>query len=585
MALPLFLDFETEAIGRRPIHYPPLPYSCATLYGDKELYWTDLQALVSYVRELVRDGAPVVCHNAKFDIEILASLGVTVPSSQIEDTMILLYLLNPRAKSYALKTAHSKIFGKVPDERNTLQQAVMRAFPKVRAEDWGAWISHMPHSLVKPYALADVRLTSELYSVVKSEVVELGMETAYRREMSLIPIILNMEVTGVRIDTDLLAQYIGQTEIEVSRLRNLLYKKLHVEINLDSDLQLAKALENAGLVSGWETTKTGKKSTKRLSLEKHISDPEFMELWTRYSKLTKLVTSYFIPWSQLVQDGILYPNWNSTRDTDKKNGLGVGTRTGRLSSDDPSFQVIPNKDKVDPSLPDLRKLVLPDNEYSSFVDLDYSQQEYRILAHYAGGNILWEYQQNPEIDFHEKVKQILEAKTGCAWDRKKVKTINFGILYGMGNEKLANALGITEEEAKGIKLDYRAGLPEVEALNRNLKDAWRRDLSLRTWGGRLYWPEEATVKDGKVRSYDYKALNTLIQGSAADIMKEAMVRSVEALGGHNACLRISLHDQMLFSIPDDIVEESYRSIKEAMESVPLDAKLLVTGGISKTWGG
>jgi DNA polymerase-1 len=309
--------------------------------------------------------------------------------------------------------------------------------------------------------------------------------------------------------------------------------------------------------------------------------------------------------------GFIFTSWNQVRQTDEA-GMG-GTRTGRLSC--PYFMNITkdwNKDGSWPNhpswmgdfpeLPMVRRYILPDED-GLFLHRDYSQQEFRILAHFEDDVLLAAFRSNPRMDFHKFMQAEIERITHHQVDRPAVKILNFGILYGMGNEKLAKATGTWDESrclpgcthenqwdgtchagdtAKEIKGAQRHALPGLRNLEDSLLRRGRRDESIRTWGGRYYHAEPPVFFGGRKRSFEYKLLNYLIQGSAADCTKEAVIRYDQARV--HGRLLVTVHDEINITAPAEHAAAEMKILKDVMESIEFDVPMLSEGKSGKSWG-
>jgi DNA polymerase theta len=217
---------------------------------------------------------------------------------------------------------------------------------------------------------------------------------------------------------------------------------------------------------------------------------------------------------------------------------------------------------------------------------DYNQQELRILGHYEGGVLQSAYQENPQLDLHELARQrlaeMLHIFTDPKKDRKSVKNLGFGILYGMGLAKLAAAVGVDEKMAKTVRQAYLNMFPGLGFLDADLKRRSHAKEAFRTWGGREYYVEPPKFIQGRLRTFEYKMLNTLIQGSAADCTKEAMIRYKERANfGH---LIISVHDELLMICCKEAAKTEMKILQEAMQSVEFDVPMLADGASGvKSW--
>ena len=194
--------------------------------------------------------------------------------------------------------------------------------------------------------------------------------------------------------------------------------------------------------------------------------------------------------------------------------------------------------------------------------------------------MLSQYQADAWVDFHTSTQQKL-AEQGKVYERKFVKTVNFGLIYGMGNAALAADLGITVEEATKPKTDILSLYPGIKDLYKDMKACAKTHTPIHTWGGRRYYCEEPKMVQGRYREFDYKMVNTLIQGSAADCTKEAVIRFYNAKKPDWRIL-LNVHDQITVSVPPEDMEEAMEVLRTAIESIAFDVDMLSEGSVSTT---
>ena len=234
----------------------------------------------------------------------------------------------------------------------------------------------------------------------------------------------------------------------------------------------------------------------------------------------------------------------------------------------------------------LRNYVIPRSKDRVIAVRDYSQQEYRILAHYEAGPLLERYQANPFIDMHEEARQMIYELVLKLYDRRPVKDTGFGLIYGLGLKSLAFKLKLDIQDTKDLRNAYLRAIPGLPELQKDIKKRCSRGEPIRTWGGRLYWvePPAFSKKFNKVMSYEYKMLNVLIQGGAADNTKEAMIRADAALP-KDIPLLIQLHDELAIEAAHAKLDKGMKILREAMESVEFDVKMISDGKWSpRSWG-
>lgn len=588
-----YLDFETQAIEDKP-KYPPEPVGVAILLPRERigtyLSWghpsgntTTKAAARKVLADVVREH-PVCFHNAAFDLSVLTEkMGVRYPK-EYHDTLFLAYLHDPHEDALGLKELYEAYSGKGVGERDELREYILVKFKDrgATAKNWGAFISQAPAPLVAKYAAKDVLMTRYVFQKFYPYVVDNGMLGAYERELKMIPVIREaFDKHGIRIDLKRLKKGAPLWEKEFETSEKVIRKMLRVgaDVNLGSGEQLADALESRGFVKHWVMTPSGKRSTSKDNLVECITDKKFLAAWQRHAKMEKLLTTYVRPWikNASLNDGRIFPSFNQVRSPDDR-----GTRSGRFSCSNPNFQNVPKAPKeVEEGMPFMRDFIIPD-EGCVLLSRDYSQQEFRILAHFAGGRLLQRYIEDPNLDMHQNAMTMVHELVGMLLDRGVIKTIGFGTIYGMGVSGMALKLSISREEASKAHKAYMSAIPEMKQLQDSLKMLAAQGQPLRTWGGRLYFCEEPKFIKGRMQTFEYKMLNYLIQPSAADCTKEAMLRC------HASCearMTLQVHDELIFNAPIKTWKRDMQAAKEAMESVEFKVKMLSDGKWSrKSWG-
>jgi DNA polymerase-1 len=215
---------------------------------------------------------------------------------------------------------------------------------------------------------------------------------------------------------------------------------------------------------------------------------------------------------------------------------------------------------------------------------DYSQQEPRILAHFEGGELQEQYENDPWIDYHDNAKEHLERVMGRRYDRKPVKNINLGIIYGQGVGSLAEKNGSTVEETREIRDAIYNLYPGLKDMYNDMKARAKANEPIKTWGGREYYCEPPTLVKGRIMHFDYKMVNVLVQGSAADCTKEAVIRFytdvIVRKGNRGWKILLQVHDEIVISVPKSDFYEAMEELRLCMESVEFDVKILSEGAFS-----
>ena len=393
------VDFETEAIVGNPIVNPPRPVGVAVTNQDMTTeYYTGVM-MEQMCKNLWHGEAPLLFHNAPFDLSVARTwFGLEFPLwDRIHDTMYLLYLKNPHALSLGLKPSADHYLNMPPEEQDDLKAWVMANVPEAKSKTWGAYISKAPVELVAPYAKGDTIRTRALYDML---IAETPMEP-YNRERELMPYLVEATRKGVRCNRVALAAKLEECEqaqeLCETRIRALLNAPL---LNPHSGAELAQALLESGVsAESWPKTPTGKLSTARDNLMSIIEDEELLNLLVYTGAMQTAVGTFMKPWLEKSEaDGRLHPNWNQVRTTHGASSS-KGTRTGRMSSDDPNFQNIPTPFEFEIpeglcEMPNLREYILPE-EGHVWLKRDWSGQEMRILAHFEEGSLAAAYRDNP----------------------------------------------------------------------------------------------------------------------------------------------------------------------------------------------
>lgn len=412
----------------------------------------------------------------------------------------------------------------------------------------------VPYNIITPYLATDVEVTDQIYETQKKralEQVELNAKKGpmlaelMHMEQSLLQVCCDIEEHGVLVDREFCAKGLDYEALRQKNVEEWFFNTYQKEFT-DSPKELGPLFEAEGFQL--RKTEAGNASIDDTFLQTVNNDlaQKIME----YREAYKRKDTYFQQFLNLSKsNGTLHPDMKQ-----------AGTRTGRFSYSDPNLQNIPAEDL---SPHPIRKSLIPRPGCFFFMP-DYNQMEFRMMLDYAG-----------QMDLIEKIKdghdphQATADLTGLT--RKAAKTLNFGLLYGMGIQKLANSLGITYDKAKEFKWQYFAALPKVKTLIYTSTDVAKSRKRVYTWKGRkLDFPNE---------DFAYKAINGVIQGGCADVVKEAMVRIHAFLRVHKTRIIMQVHDELVFEMP---FEEAIiiKDLKKIMESVYPHNHLPLTVGLS-----
>ena len=560
--------------------------------------------VLRWLQDQLNHGMSVVFHNAQYDLGWLLSEGVEV-KGKILDTMIAAPLLDENRFSYALNALGYTYLGEGKAEED-LRRAAGQHGVDAKTEMW-----KLPAGRVASYAEKDATLTLRLWHVLHKKLMEEDCEKILDLELSLLPMVFEMRRRGVRVDVDK-AQ---QTKEFLLAKENKLLKEIHDETKIHLQPWNAKSLAEVFKALGLEygsTDKTGAPSFTKHFLKSHEHPVAKKILEIR--EYNKANTTFVDTILNHQHNGRIHCQFNQLR-TDEG-----GTVSGRFSSSNPNLQQVPARHPEIKSL--IRGLFIPE-EGCRWGSLDYSAQEPRWMMHYASltpatkdndkvQEIVAQYQTD-DLDFHQLVADIAGV------DRNLAKTINLGIMYGMGLGKLAKTLGdIPFEEARTLRDEYDEKVPFIRALASAVMGAASRRSGVRTLLGRkcrfpmrelkgfskeyktpihvdkleerwrdiLNTPDDLRDKDWasmNPRRYQvafvYKALNRLIQASAADQTKHAMKDCMD----HGHWPMLTVHDELCFSIESD---EQVTEIKDLMENCApgLTIPSKVDVGLGANWG-
>jgi DNA polymerase I-like protein with 3'-5' exonuclease and polymerase domains len=592
------IDFETEGIKARP-QYPPIPVGVGIKVDDQpgEYFgWghptgnnSTFEAARAALAAVWASGAGILCHNAKFDLDVAQKhMDLPLPPwERLHDTQFLLYLANPHAKSYALKPSAERLLGWAPEEQDEVRTWVLANVPGTTQARGGKnfWAGHIclaPGDLVGRYCVGDVDRTYALYQHLMPMIENSGMGRAYDRERRLLPTLLRAERRGIRFDLERASRdevlFGNAFEQADRRIRERL--GLTESVNLNSGDELADALLKAGAVKELPLTPTGRVSTAKGALEGHIEDPELFKLLRYRGVLKTCLGTHLSPTLRMAEDcgGRVHTNWHQTRGD---YGRG-GTVTGRMSSSSPNVTNLPNDFSgcdVDglPHPPIIRQYFLPEPGHL-WLKRDYCAQEMRVLAHFENGTLMEAFQAAPDLDPHAYAGDLIQRQTGTRLERKPVKTTAFSILYGSGVKHLSEALSVPYDSAQRVRELYLGTFPDVKGLMRDVTLRGESNQPVRTVGGRLIYVEPPD----KGRSFAYKMLNHLIQGSAADITKQGVLNAVEVLNEGQEFIA-TVHDEISFSVPGELLEKSAKLLREAMADFRIDVPLTSDCYVGHTW--
>ncbi|KAA9235084.1 MULTISPECIES: DNA polymerase I [Aerococcus] len=426
------------------------------------------------------------------------------------------------------------------------------------------------------HLVAKVSVINDLLPIIKDRLEADEMVELYQKiELPLAQVLAKMEIMGISVDRSRLEGLSQSYEEQLDQLQEEIYREAGVEFNINSTQQLSKILfEDMGLKGG-KKTKSGNYSTAQSELEKLQGVP-IIDLILAYRQLAKLQSTYVQGILDYIhQDGKVHSRFIQTL-----------TTTGRLSSADPNLQNIPIRTEEGRKI---RQAFVPSHLDWVIFSSDYSQIELRVLAHVSGDPHLQEaFKENKDIHtataakvFHKDEKDISKD------ERRQAKAVNFGIVYGISDYGLSQNLSISRQEAKAFIDKYFEIYPKVaEYMDKSVEIAREAGYAKTLFNRRRYLPD-LKAKNYNVRSFaERTAMNSPIQGTAADIIKVAMVEMDQALKEHQlqANLLLQVHDELIFEVAKEDLEDLAALVKEVMENaVSLDVPLIVDSNYGSTW--
>jgi len=566
---------------------PPKPVGLAILRTDREcdgLYITDWELMKTAWLEALDSDEPLLFHNAPFDLSVgLHWLGGTEPAwERVHDTIFVLFQADPYSRSLALKPSADRYLDLPPQEQDFLHQWILDHVPEATKKTAGAYISLAPVQLVSPYAIGDVFRTRCLFDKLINGI---NLE-AYDRERRLAPKLRESSIKGIRLDGSRLEEDYNSCLKSMSTCDNRIFERLGVEeFNIGSGIQLADALDRAGLVDEWILTPKGRRSTAKDNLIQVCKDPDLVQLLAYRSTMKTCTGTFMGPWLDFGEDdGRVHTEWNQVANDE---GHHAGTRTGRLSSSRPNFQNPPNPfglavpEGLSP-LPNMRSYLLPEIGHI-WIKRDFSSQEIRILAHFEDGDLMLAYQADPFLDPHELARRMIESIIGILYERKDVKITGFSIIYGSGVPGLAQQLGRPKGDAYTLREAYFKAMPAAANLASSTRTRGRSGGAVTTWGGRRYFVEPPRMLRGQMRSFEYKLLNYLIQGSAGDQTKQVMsdwwdYKSDEVV------FTSTIHDEINASAPEESWRSDMSDLQVMMDQDYFDCPMRSEGSYGPNWG-
>ena len=540
---------------------------CAHDYPDvpEQLDLRDVLKLLKPVLENAE--IKKIGQNIKYDWMVLARHGINL-DGVMSDTMVASYLINPSKRAHGL----DQIALDFLDHKTISYKEVTGKGKKITG------FSEVPLERAVPYACEDADITLMAYNVLMPKINEMDLVELFQKvEMPLIPVLMKMEMTGIFVDKDRLNLLSKSFEHQLDELEKRIYSVAGEEFNIKSSQQLGKILfEKLELPVQKKTKKKTGYSTDVDVLTALASLHELPAMILRHRTLAKLKSTYADALIDLInpETGRIHTSYNQTV-----------TATGRLSSSDPNLQNIPVRTEEGR---EIRRAFVPKKGWH-MVSADYSQIELRILAHYSEDQILIKAFMDDE-DIHTRTaNEVFQVFPSFITSelRRHAKIINFGIIYGMSPFGLSKELGISHKMAKSYIDNYFARYKGVKQfIDRAIKDV-KESKQTSTLLGRIRFLPDINSSNRNLRQFaERTAINTPIQGTAADLIKLAMIKVDAAFTerGFQSVMLLSVHDELIFEVPPDELDEAKNLIREIMEGIwDLRVPLKVNVGYGENW--
>ena len=509
-----------------------------------------------------------VGQNMKFDILFLRSLGIGVQGRKY-DTMLLHYLLDPEAR-HGMNALAERYLGYAPIEIETL---IGRGAKQLTMDMVGL-------ERIAEYAAEDADITLQLYHALYPSVVQQNQTALYERiEEPLIDVLADMEWTGVRIDSASLAHYSATMTEQLSALQERIRTMADdPALNINSSRQLGELLfTKMRITDKPKMTKTKQFCTDEEYLQGFAHQHAIVDTILQYRGIKKLLSTYIDALPLLVNPvtGHIHTSYNQ-----------AVTATGRLSSANPNLQNIPVREEIGRPI---REAFIPSDDRHLLLSADYSQVELRLMAHLSGDESLREAFMHGE-DIHAATAAKIFGKPldeVTSEERRRAKTANFGIIYGISAFGLSQRLDIPRSEAKALIEGYFASYPKVREYMERVTEQARQEGYVTTLFGRRRYLADIASRNANARAFaERNAINAPIQGSAADIMKIAMIEVWRRFRAEGIRSRIILqvHDEIVVDMLASERGQVERIVREAMEgAAQLSVPLVVDCGVGHSW--
>jgi len=566
--------FDTETTGLNTMESELLGISFSV--KEKEAFYLvlpdDRESTISVLKNFSKifddENKLIIGQNLKYDISILLNYGISI-NSKLFDTMIAHYLIEPEQKhnldflaskylSYKMISIEELIGAKGKNQKN---------------------MKDIDVNIVSDYACEDADITFRLKSIFAQGLKEKNLENLfYEIEMPLVNVLVSMERNGVVIDSESITNYSKELKIELKEIENRIYEHAGEHFNIASPKQLGVILfEKLKVISNPKRTKTKQYSTGEEELVKLVDKHPIIKEILEFRSVNKLINTYVDVLPGLVNEntGRIHTSFNQTI-----------TSTGRLSSNNPNLQNIPIREERGRKI---RQSFIASGD-NVFLSADYSQIELRLMAHLSEDKSMLEAFNKFSMDIHTataaKIFKVSEDEVTREM-RSKAKTANFGIIYGISAFGLSQRLNISRKEAKELIDSYFETFPGVKSfMDKCIEIAREKEYVETLFGRRRYLPD-INSRNAVVRGFaERNAINAPIQGSAADIIKLAMVNVYRRFvaEGIKSKMILQVHDELNFDVCQDELEQIKSIVSEEMTSViKLKVPLEVESGVGENW--
>ena len=566
--------FDTETTGLDPRVARPL--GLAFSVQPAEAYYVVLPDLPEAAIGVLNEFEPVLAdhaigkvgHNLKYDLTLLKWHGIDV-QGEIFDTMLAHSMKEPEMR-HGLDYLAKLYLGYVPIATSELigekgkEQLCM---------------SEVPLERLSEYACEDADITLQIANLIRPEIDAQGTSQVCNDvECPLIPVLVDMEHEGIRLDTEALAIFSKKLADEIDGLRENIYEAAGHEFNIDSPKQLGIVLyEELELEKNPKKTATGQYSTREAELERLSHKHQVIADVLDYRNARKLKSVYVdtLPLAVNADTGRVHTHYSQ-----------VWTATGRIQSNDPNLQTIPVRKERGK---DIRAAFVPRDDQHLILSADYSQIELRVMAELSGDEgMLQAFQSGEDIHTVTAAKVYKVSFDAVTREmRDKAKTVNFGIIYGISAFGLQQRLNIPRHEASELIENYFEKYPGVQAyIDSTIAFAKQHGFVATCTGRRRYIRDINSKSRNVVNAAERLAMNSPIQGTAADMLKIAMIRTHKALveGGFSTKMVLTVHDEIVFDMPIDEQERVMPVIEASMKNtLPMRVPIEVELGVGRNW--